>query len=140
MRGAGCDFLCYGVESADQRILDTIKKKITPHKVKEAVRLAKEAGIEALASFILGLPGETEETLKKTIDFAKELRTPCALHALAPFPGTELWERAKEFGIRMLTTDWSRYSANEAITETEGVTARMLNETMCEYYETYTPP
>ncbi len=139
MKEAGCDFLCYGVESADQHILDTIKKKITPQKVREAVRLAKEVDIEVLASFILGLPGETEETLTATLNFAEELQTPCALHVLALFPGTELWNRAKEFGIRILTNDWSRYNANEAITETEGVTQERLNQVMKEYYDASPP-
>lgn len=83
---AGCNCICYGVETADLEMMKTLKKKITPREVEEAVHLTQGAGIEAMASFILGLPGETEETLLKTIKFAQDLKATCALHALAPFP------------------------------------------------------
>lgn len=135
MKEAGCFFLCYGVESGNQQILDTAKKKITLEKTREAVKLAKEVGIKVLASFIIGLPGETAETLKQTVDFAKELETSYGFHILAPFPGTELRERAEELGIRILTDDWLKYNADEAITETQGATAEMLNEVDRQYQE-----
>lgn len=134
---AGCNFICYGVETADQDMMNTLKKKITLHEVQEAIDLTKKAGIEAMASFILGLPGETEETLLKTISFIKELETTCALHALAPFPGTELWEKADKLGIKILTNDWARFNANEAITETEGATADMVNRILLQYSRGY---
>lgn len=128
MKEVGCFFICYGVESGNQKILDIVRKKITPEKVKEAVRLSKEAGIKNLASFIIGLPGETKETLKETVNFAKSLGTNYAFHLLSPFPGTEVRERAEEYGLRILTDDWLKYDANEAIAETEGVSAQELNE------------
>jgi anaerobic magnesium-protoporphyrin IX monomethyl ester cyclase len=130
---AGCNCICYGVETADQDMMNTLKKKITSREVQEAIDLTKKAGIEAMASFILGLPGETEETLLKTIKFAKDLEATCALHALAPFPGTELYENADKLGIKILTNDWSRFNANEAITETEGVPAAMVNKVLLGY-------
>ena len=134
---AGCNFICYGVETGDQEMMNMLKKKITLKEVQEAVDLTKKAGIEAMASFILGLPGETEETLLKTIGFAHELETTCALHALAPFPGTELYENADKLGIRILTNDWSRFNANEAITETQGVTTDMVNKILLGYSRGY---
>ena len=128
MKEAGCSFICYGVESGNQKILDIVRKKITPEKVKEAVRLSKDAGIKSLASFIIGLPGETKETLKETADFAKGLGTYYGFHLLSPFPGSEVRQRAEEYGLRILTDDWLQYNANEAITETESVSAEELNE------------
>lgn len=133
MKEAGCFFICYGVESGNQKILDMARKKITPAKIKEAVKLSKDAGIKSLASFIIGLPGETKETLNETVNFAKELGTYYGFHLLSPFPGTEVWERAKEYKLRILTNDWLKYNANEAITETEGASAEELNKIDREY-------
>ncbi|MGH7342371.1 MAG: B12-binding domain-containing radical SAM protein, partial [Candidatus Rokuibacteriota bacterium] len=73
MARAGCQAICFGVESGNQEILDLVKKKSDLHKVKEAMRMTQAVGISALASFIIGLPGETEETLRKTVEFADEL-------------------------------------------------------------------
>jgi len=128
MKEAGCFFICYGVESGNQKILDIARKKITLEKIKEAVKLSKDAGIKSLASFIIGLPGETKKTLKESVNFAEELGPYYAFHLLAPFPGTEVWERREEYGLRILTDDWLKYTANEAITETEGVSAAELTE------------
>ena len=135
MKEAGCYFICYGVESGNQKILDTVRKKITTEKIEEAVKLSNEAGIKNLASFIIGLPGETKETLAETVNFAKELNTYYGFHLLAPFPGTEVRERAKEYGIKILTDDWLKYNANEAITETDSVSAKELNEIDRKYKE-----
>lgn len=130
---AGCDCICFGVETADPNMLKTINKKITLKEVRNAVDMTQKAGIEAMVSFILGLPGETEDTVINTIEFMHELKASCALHALAPFPGTAIWYKAKEFGIKILTDDWSRYNANEAITETEGVKAEWINKVLLGY-------
>ena len=120
MKEAGCTWMLYGVESGNQQILDTVKKKITLEKIKEGVRLGKEAGIKIMASFIIGLPGETEETLNETVKFALELDTTWGFNVLSPFPGTEVREKADEYGIEILTSDWSKYDANTAVTRTEG--------------------
>jgi radical SAM superfamily enzyme YgiQ (UPF0313 family) len=133
MKEAGCFYTLYGVESGNQQILDTAKKKIALQKVREAVKLSQEVGISAFASFIIGLPGETGETLAQTVNFAKELNTPYGFHLLSPFPGTELREKAREYGIKILTNDWLKYNCNEAITETEEATAQMLIEVDTEY-------
>jgi anaerobic magnesium-protoporphyrin IX monomethyl ester cyclase len=134
---AGCNCICYGVETADPEMLKTLKKKITTKEVAVAVASTQQAGIEAMASFILGLPGETEETLMNTINFAHDLKATCAIHALAPFPGTELYENAEKLGIKILTDDWSRYNANEAITETKDVSAALVNKILEGYSRGY---
>lgn len=135
MREAGCSWICYGVESGNQEILDMAKKKVTLAQTREAVELTKEVGIEALASFIIGLPGETKETLAETIRFAKDLGCRYGFHVLAPFPGTEVRELAESFGLRILTDDWQRYDANQAVAETSGASARDLNDVAERYNE-----
>ncbi len=93
MYRAGCRQLHYGVESADQAILDRIGKRITPAMVRQAVGWTRAARIRSKGYFMLGLPGDTEETMAKTIAFAAELELDEAMFSLTtPFPGTQLWD------------------------------------------------
>jgi anaerobic magnesium-protoporphyrin IX monomethyl ester cyclase len=135
MRQAGCTWLLYGVESGNQEILDTIKKKITLQKVRDAVGMAKEAGISILASFIIGLPGETVETLKQTMQFAQGLKTSYGFNVLSPFPGTEVREKAAEYGIEILTNDWTKYDCNRPVTRTKDAGPEAINALLQQYFE-----
>jgi len=135
MRGAGCTWVLYGVESGNQEILDTIKKKITLEKVRESVRMAYDAGISVQASFIVGLPGETKETLQQSLQFARGLGASYGFHVLSPFPGTEVRERAREYGIEILTNDWSKYDCNHPITRTNSVGPDEIAAFLQEYFQ-----
>jgi radical SAM superfamily enzyme YgiQ (UPF0313 family) len=140
MKQAGCDAICFGVESANAGILKTIKKRITTEKVLAAIAMCCHAGITPHASFILGLPGETPETLKETTDFGKLLKDKgamCGFHLLAPFPGTRVREEHERLGIEILTNDWSQYHANRAIVETPSVTREMLDEVVIEWEDDF---
>ena len=140
MKEAGCDAICFGVESANTAILKTIKKGITTQGVLAAVAMCLDAGIIPHASFILGLPGETPKTLKETTDFGKRLKDRgafCGFHLLAPFPGTEVREEHERLGIKILTNDWSRYHANRAIVETPSVNREMLDEIVIEWEDAF---
>jgi anaerobic magnesium-protoporphyrin IX monomethyl ester cyclase len=135
MKQAGCTWLLYGVESGNQEILDTIKKKITLQKVKDAVDMAKEAGIGILASFIVGLPGETVETLRQTMQFAQGLGTSYGFNVLSPFPGTEVREKAAEYGVEILTNDWTKYDCNRPVTRTKNAGPKEINAFLQQYFE-----
>jgi radical SAM superfamily enzyme YgiQ (UPF0313 family) len=134
MREAGCCHVLYGVESGNQHILDRIKKKITLQKVREAVAMARDAGMSVQASFILGLPGETRETMMRTLEFAQQLDTFYGLHVLAPFPGTEVRENAEEYGIEILTHDWAKYDANRPVTRTKECSPEDVTALLHRYY------
>ena len=73
MAKAGCDEICFGVESGCQRIRDSIKKKVTTEQCENAIKWAKEAGIFVTVSVILGYPGETKETLRKALTLSAKL-------------------------------------------------------------------
>ena len=136
MKAAGCDAICFGVESANAAILKTIKKRITTEQVLAAVSMCFDAGITPHASFILGLPGETPETLKETTDFGRRLKdmgVSSGFHVLAPFPGTEVRDEHNKLGIKILTNDWAQYHANRAIVETPTVTRKMLDKIVIEW-------
>lgn len=99
MKRAGCWQISYGIESGNNEILKNIKKGITIEMVREAVKETKRAGIASLGFFIIGLPGDTEQTMRQTIDFAKSLDLDAANFTICtPFPGTELYETLKQKG------------------------------------------
>ncbi|MBN2159993.1 MAG: radical SAM protein [Spirochaetes bacterium] len=117
MKAAGCTMLCFGIESGVQEILDRIKKKITLEKIEKAIRLCSEVGVVPMASYIMGLPGETPETVRQTMEFARAQCRSYGFHILAPFPGTEVREKAADYGMRILTSDWDKYDANRSVCE-----------------------
>jgi anaerobic magnesium-protoporphyrin IX monomethyl ester cyclase len=137
MREAGCNWVCFGLESGSQKILDTIKKRITTDKSREGIKMAIDSGLNVLASFILGLPGENPETAGQTVSLAKELfdtyKVSYGFHLLAPMPGTEVRERADEYGIRILTQNWSRYNANRPVAETTTFSAGQMMDIVNAY-------
>jgi radical SAM superfamily enzyme YgiQ (UPF0313 family) len=140
MKAAGCTAVSFGIESGNPAILKSVKKGITLEQVVAAVDMCADAGVTPSASFILGLPGETPDTLAETVAFGRRLAKKglvYGFHLLAPFPGTEVRERSGELGIRILTNDWSRYHANRAVAETETVTSRMLDAIAVEWEDRF---
>ncbi|GAK51949.1 magnesium-protoporphyrin IX monomethyl ester (Oxidative) cyclase [Candidatus Moduliflexus flocculans] len=92
MKKAGCFQISYGIESGDQDILNRAKKNCTLEQIEQAVRFTKSAGIEPDGLFMLGLPGDTPATMRKTIELAKRLPLGYAQFAITtPFPGSELY-------------------------------------------------
>ncbi|MDI6783801.1 MAG: radical SAM protein, partial [bacterium] len=89
-----------------------------------AIKWTKQAGIMAFAYFIIGLPGETWETIRETISFAKNLNPDYVnFHIATPFPGTELYQIAKE-NQWLITDDWSEFEEQgSAVLRTEHLTA-----------------
>jgi radical SAM superfamily enzyme YgiQ (UPF0313 family) len=140
MKAAGCTAVSFGIESANPDILKTIKKGISIQQVIDAVRLCRRVGISPYASFILGLPGETPDTIKESVAFAAKLQQEglaYGFHILAPFPGTEVREKKDELGIRILTDDWSKYDANRAVVETATVNHQMLDAVVVDWENQY---
>jgi radical SAM superfamily enzyme YgiQ (UPF0313 family) len=96
MKKAGCNWIEYGIEAGDEEVLKTLKKGITLDQARETFKATKKAGIKTLGTFMFGNPGETRETMEKTIKVAIELNPDIAQFSLiAPLPGTELWEKYK---------------------------------------------
>ena len=92
MYQAGCREIHYGIESGNAEVLKRTAKHIDLKRVRDAVTWTEAAGIRAKGYFILGLPGDNEETIEETIEFAASLPLTEAMFSIAtPFPGTQLW-------------------------------------------------
>ena len=102
MARAGSFMIAWGIESGNEQILKHARKGADPAKAQRALQWAKNAGIMNWGYFIIGLPGETEDTIRQTIAFAKKLPLDIALfHVAAPYPGTPFFfEVAKEGWFR----------------------------------------
>lgn len=97
MRKSGCVKLFIGVESADNRMLKNMKKGNSIEKIIDGIRLLNEYGLTPDCGFIIGMPGETEESIKKTIEFAKSLKgSICTFSLAAPFPGQNFMKQQKK--------------------------------------------
>lgn len=133
MRDAGCDAVSFGIESGNSDMLKRIRKGITLDQARKAVSLCKKVGVLAHASFMVGLPGETAQTLQETRDFAESLDIEYGFHFLAPFPGTTVREHIDSFDLEILTDQWDRYDANSAIVRTAALSADDINEFVALY-------
>ncbi|MBN1934416.1 MAG: radical SAM protein [Anaerolineae bacterium] len=129
MAQAGCWMIAWGIESGSPEILRRARKGIDPERVMQSLRWSKAAGIRNYGYFMLGLPGETEETIEQTIAFSKKLPLDFALfHIAVPYPGTPFWFEAVEQGwIRV--NRWEDFDMyNSAVLEYPNLNARQLQD------------
>ncbi len=137
LKEAGCWSLKVGVESANQKILDNVKKQYKIEKVVEGINLMKSVGLDVHCTYIFGLPGETVETIKQTIEFSKRLNCPTVQFSTAvPFPGTELHRYLKEQDY-LLTEDWEKYMPMQPIFEYPHLSAEAISDAVKIAYRGY---
>lgn len=121
MKAAGCIAVSFGIESGSQEMLKRVRKGITLDQARKAVEACRKTGMRSHASFMVGLPGETLETLAETRKFQEELGIEYGYHFLCPFPGTTVREDLCEYDLEILTDDWNRYDADSPIVKTSGL-------------------
>jgi len=110
MKQAGCTLMGLGIETADQNIMDLSKKKEKVEDIVNAVALCNKVGLTTMGHFIFGLPGETKDTIEKTIDFGVNLGLDyIQAYAAVPYPKTELGELAREKGY-IQSNRWMDYN------------------------------
>jgi anaerobic magnesium-protoporphyrin IX monomethyl ester cyclase len=113
MKEAGCVRMFFGIESGNNSVLKLMNKQINIEKACEAVSLTKQAEIQSGAFFIIGYPGETDETILDTINFASSLPLDYLSFTLPyPIPGTHLYERVKN---NLIVDDWEGSSHHQLI-------------------------
>jgi len=99
MYSAGCRGIAYGIESGNQQVLDSMKKKTSLNQVRETVKWTRGVGIHASGYFMFGMLGETRATMEDTLSFARELDLDyCGFTVATPLIGTELYDSALKEG------------------------------------------
>jgi len=120
MAKSGCVGIAYGIESGNQGILDSVKKQITIEQVERIVALTKKYGIHVTGYFMLGILGDTRQTIQETLDFAEKLDLDFyGFGITSPIPGTEMYAQAVEKGLvekGKRLEDWS-FHAQMNLTE-----------------------
>jgi len=146
MKQAGLIRLSFGFETADEEIRAIIKKEVPLESYTVANRLANKYDIETINSVMLGLPGDTRESINGTINYlrsARELKH-ASFSIAMPYPGTELYEMALkgDHGLKLLTQDFSKYQRyGSAVLEVNGITAaEMLRLQKIGLFKIYSVP
>ena len=137
MKRAGCHYIRFGIESGSQKMLKIMKKGISLAQIERAFNLCRKAGIKTQAFFLFGIPGETQETIKETIEFAKDLKADSAQFAVViPHPGTELYEVCKKNGW-LRYSSWGDFSACNSIIETSQLSREDVERARIRAYREY---
>lgn len=128
MGKSGCRLISWGIESGNEQILRHARKGAYPDKAERALTWAKRAGIMNWGYFIIGLPGETEATIRDTINFSKKLPLDIALfHVAAPYPGTPFFFEVVKNGWFRKGTRWEQVDMDKGtVLDYEGLSAERL--------------
>jgi radical SAM superfamily enzyme YgiQ (UPF0313 family) len=114
MKQAGCWLIAFGIESGSQKVLDNVKKDAQVEDAVRTIRLCHKHGVRTWGYFIIGLPGETRQTVRETIDLAKKIPLDIALfHVAMPYAGTEFYFQAVANGW-LNTYDWKHFDMNDS--------------------------
>lgn len=126
MKETGLYMISLGIESGSDEVLSEMRKGITVARIREYVNKIDRAGIDIAGFFILGFPGETQESIRQTIDFAAELPLKRAnFFTYLPFPGTESYAKLLASG-ELKDVDWERFYFTNAAYVPTGITRKEL--------------
>jgi radical SAM superfamily enzyme YgiQ (UPF0313 family) len=132
MKQAGCQVIATGIESASPKVLKRNFKYQDPQDVRRGLGYLKDNDISVQAYFVLGLPGETEETFSKTVEYIDTLPfeedDTINYFIATPYPGSRLWKEREAFGINIFEHDFSKYDCEHLIFETEELSKTQLEE------------
>jgi anaerobic magnesium-protoporphyrin IX monomethyl ester cyclase len=107
---SGCKQVSWGIESGSQQILDRMHKQVTVQENHDVIQWAKKYGITARAFFVIGFPGETEETLEETKRFIINADPDqYFVSNFIPYPGTPVWKSPQDFGVVRISKDFDQY-------------------------------
>ncbi len=137
IKRAGCWMVGFGIESGNQEVLDSVRKGTTLEQAVNAVKMAREAGLEVTGHCVLGFPGETEATMQQTIDFAKRLKLDYVqFYCAVAFPGSPLYQQCLDSGW-LDETDWKLYEQNFSVISTPRLSAAAVMKARDQAFRQY---
>jgi anaerobic magnesium-protoporphyrin IX monomethyl ester cyclase len=140
MGEAGCQMIHFGVESGCQSILDAVNKSTSIEQCERAVKWAKEEGIFAAVTAIVGYPGETRDNVKQTLDLIWRLEPDDTWLCIAtPYPGTELYDLVESMGWK-ISDDWSLYDAMHPVFENPLLPSEEISKIRKRFYNSFYSP
>ncbi|MDD5687514.1 MAG: radical SAM protein [Elusimicrobia bacterium] len=133
LKQTGCRYVALGIESGDNEILKKINKGTTVEINRRAIEILGKRGIYVKGFFIIGLPGETEQSAGKTIEFAENMRekglSSADFYALTPFPGSAIWDNPEKYGIKILDRNYDNYlQKGDPVIETEYLSNKKIKK------------
>ena len=141
LKDCGLRLFLVGFESGSDTILKNIKKGVNTSQMRRFTQACHRAGVTVHGTFVLGLPGETPETMEQTIRFAKELDVfSLQVSLAAPYPGTELYDEAAQKGwfVRNARSDMVQNNGfQQCALEYQGLSHEAIFETVDRFYRTY---
>ncbi len=125
MKRAGCWQIAYGIESGSQKILDVVKREVRLPRMRETLRMTREAGIRAKGYLMIGHPTETLDTLEETAEFLRVAELDlCQVTKFTPYPGTPAYPTIRQHGE--FTEDWERMNAMNFVFIPNGLSEEIL--------------
>ena len=136
MKKAGCWIIRLGIESGDSGLLIQHRQNVDLEMMREKIHLIKQAGIRTKGLFMVGLPGETEESIKKSIRFYRSLPIDeLNVAKFIPFPGTPLYEDLTRSGI--FNGDWEKMDCMHFLFIPMGMTLDLLEKYFIKFYQAH---
>lgn len=139
MKKAGCYMLSIGGESGNPEILKNIKKGTNPQLIEKTVKTLRKVGINSLVYFLIGLPGETRETIRQSVELCKKINPDYVeFYPATPYPGTEFYDIAVKQNL-IVNNNWDNYycGGDEFVIEIPGITKKELDKILRKSYRQY---
>lgn len=132
LKGAGCFQVAFGIESGDPEILKSHRRDPRVERVREVATLLRETGVKVKGLFMMGLPGEDEAAIRRTMDLAISLPLDeVNVSKFTPFPGAPLFEEVRKLGT--FNEDWRRMNCMNFVFVPEGMTEERLEMLYSEF-------
>ncbi len=136
MKRAGCWMINIGIESGDEELIQQHRKNAQQARVVDAIRMIQAAGIRVKGLFMMGIPGETAESIQSTIDFVLRHRLDDAnLTKFTPFPGSPIYARVREQG--RFDEDWDKMNCTNFVFIPNGLSLEQLERDYLRFYRSF---
>lgn len=138
MAYAGCEMICFGLETASEHLLRYIKKGINLNKVKKVIDTCKKYHIKTFVDFMIGFPYETKEDIEKSIEFAKIINPDfIQVSKVVIYPGTEMYNEGKQKKFLIYPEEWDKYNSEHLLIKNPNISEDELHSLYLKFWRRY---